>query len=229
MPTYNERANLEAMVQRLLGLRIAGLVLLVIDDNSPDGTGQIADDLAQRSPGVVSVIHRPSKMGLGTAYVAGFRWALEHGAQYIIAIDADFSHPPEIVPIFLEKVQGCDVVVGSRYVEGGSLDRSWGLRRRLLSWGGNFFARSIAGLPVRDVTGGFRCFRREALVGIDFESMKSEGFAFQVELAYLCHRRGFRVVETPIHFMERTRGESKMSWRIVWEAFWRVLELRLRE
>ena len=228
MPTYNEGANLEAMVRCLLSLGIPGLSLLVVDDGSPDGTGDLADRLARESHDFVSVIHRPRKMGLGTAYVTGFRWALDHGAQYVMEMDADFSHPPELLLLFLDKIQEYDVVVGSRFATGGSLDPHWGLSRRLLSWGGNFYARLATGVPVKDLTAGFKCFRREVLASVDLGKVKSEGFAFQVEMAYACHRKGFRVVEVPFHFLERTGGKSKMSPKIILEAFWRVLELRTR-
>ena len=228
IPTYNERANLEAMAQELKGLGIQGLSLLVVDDNSPDGTGVVADRLAQADPEFVTVLHRPGKMGLGTAYVMGFRWALDHGADYIIEMDADFSHPPETLWAFLKEIREYDVVVGSRYIKGGSLDPTWGMARKLLSRSGNLYARLITGLPVMDVTAGFKCFRRQVLAAIDLEHVRSEGFAFQVEMAYACHRKGFRTTEVPIHFVDRTQGHSKMSWKIVWEAFWRVLEMKRR-
>ncbi|MBI2888197.1 MAG: polyprenol monophosphomannose synthase [Chloroflexi bacterium] len=228
MPTYNERANLAAMVRRLKELGIPGLFLLVVDDSSPDGTGELADGLAQDDPAFLLVLHRPRKMGLGTAYVAGFRWALAHDADYVIEMDADFSHPPEVLRLFLEKIRDYDVVVGSRFARGGALDPSWGIGRRLLSWGGNLYARLLTGLPVLDVTAGFKCFRRAVLAAIDLDRVRSEGFAFQVEMAYACHRKGFRVAEVPIRFVDRTQGKSKMSWKIIWEAFWRVVEIRGR-
>ena len=227
MPTYNERANLEAMIKRLQSLAIPNFSVLIIDDNSPDGTGELADRLAAEHD-FVSVMHRPGKMGLGTAYVTGFQRALERGADYVISMDADFSHPPETLPVFIEKAQTYDVVVGSRYAKGGRLDERWGWQRRLLSWGGNTYARTITGVPLRDVTAGFKCFTKRVLLAIDLPKVTSQGFAFQVELSYLCHRKGFTMVEVPIYFQERTEGKSKMSLRIVLEAFWRVLELRTR-
>lgn len=228
MPTYNERANLEEMIQRLQALDIANMSVLVIDDNSPDGTGELADRLAKDNEGFVTVIHRAAKMGLGTAYVTGFQWSLEHGADYIISMDADFSHSPDILPILIEKAQSYDVVVGSRFAKGGRLDERWGLGRRLLSWCGNNYSRVVTGVPLRDVTAGFKCFRKNVLTAVDLPKVKSQGFAFQVELSYLCHKKGFSMVEVPIYFQERTEGKSKMSLRIILEAFWRVLELRTR-
>lgn len=228
MPTYNERDNLPRMISRLQELAIPGLSVLVVDDNSPDGTGRVADDLASQYPDFVAVMHRAGKQGLGTAYVAGFRWALVHGADYIVTMDADFSHPPETLLVFLDKIKEYDVVAGSRRVKGSGLDPHWGLSRRILSEGGALYTRLLTGLSMRDVTAGFRCFRRQVLEGIDLSKVRSEGFAFQIELTYACHRKGFSILEVPIYFQERAGGESKMSWKIVLEAFWRVLEMRTR-
>lgn len=228
VPTYNERENLPVLVSRLRSLGIPGLSLLIADDNSPDGTGQLADELAAADPTFVEVLHRPRKMGLGPAYIHGFQVALERGADYVIQMDADFSHPVEKIPDLLEKVRDYDVVIGSRYVPGSSLDERWGPKRRVLSGGGNAFARVMTGLPCRDVTGGFRCYRRAVLQAIDWSKVKSTGFVFQVETAYMAHRAGARFAEVPIHFTDRTAGASKMSLRIVWEAFWRVWDLRFR-
>lgn len=227
MPTYNERGCLEAMVEALAGLAIPRLTVLVVDDNSPDGTGDLADQLAMQRPGFVSVLHRPGKQGLGTAYKAGFQRALDLGAERVFEMDADFSHPVAAVPQLLEASASCDFVVGSRFTGGASLGGRWGLGRRLLSWGGNGYSRLLTGLPVVDTTAGFSCIRREVLEAIDLPGIKSEGFAFQVELKYLAHRRRFRICEVPIHFAERRDGKSKMSFAIMVEAFWRVLELRL--
>ena len=227
-PTYNERTNVPALVDALRELRIPGLALLVVDDNSPDGTGEVADKLATEHPGFVNVLHRPRKMGLGTAYLDGFRWALAQGASYIIEMDADLSHPPQTLHTFMELIQDYDVVVGSRYAKGSRLDERWGVIRRLLSWGGNVYARTLTGVPIADVTAGFKCFRREVLTSLDLDAVKSAGYAFQVELHYACHRKGFRLIEVPIYFQERTSGKSKMSMKIVLEAFWRVLEMRTR-
>lgn len=228
MPTYNEAENLPEMVLRLLALNIDGLQLLVVDDNSPDGTGKIAEELAARHPGFIEVIHRTGKLGFGTAYVIGFLRALEKGTDFIIQMDADFSHPPETIPLFLAEARQWDVVVGSRYVPGGRVDPHWSWRRRLLSWGGNLYARWVTGVSVRDVTAGFKGFRREVLEALPFQEFRSDGFAFQVETAYACHRKGFKVKEIPILFIDRAYGRSKMSWKIIWEAFWRVWQIRWR-
>ncbi|MBM2826389.1 MAG: putative glycosyltransferase, partial [Dehalococcoidia bacterium] len=226
MPTYNEASNLPMMVQGLLALGLDGLHLLVVDDSSPDGTGEIADDMAAAHPGFMDVIHRSGKQGLGTAYVAGFRWALAAGADYIIEMDADFSHPLEALSRFMEAIQRCDVVVGSRYASGGGVDPRWSWRRKLLSRLGNLYAQWVTGLDVQDVTAGFKCFRREVLERLDLSRVRSNGYAFQVEMAYACHKKGFRVREVPIQFLDRTYGSSKMSLAIVWEALWRVWEIR---
>lgn len=228
MPTYNEAENLPRMVEALFNLGIPGLSIIVVDDNSPDGTGAIADELAARHAGRVSVIHRPGKMGLGTAYVTGFRRALADGADYVVEMDADFSHPPSTLHTFLELINDYDVVVGSRYVPGGRLDERWSFFRRFLSWGGNVYARAITGLRVRDTTAGFKCFRASALAGIDLGRIRSDGYAFQIEMAYACQRLGYRVCEVPIVFLDRAQGKSKMSGRIIREAAWRVWQIRLR-
>jgi dolichol-phosphate mannosyltransferase len=185
---------------------------LVVDDDSPDGTGQVADDLAQRFPGDVEVRHRPGKQGLGRAYLDGFARALEAGAEFVIQMDADFSHPPRTIPVMLEKIGFCDVVVGSRYVEGGELDERWSWWRRFLSWWANdVWARGILGLKTRDITAGFKCWRRNALLGIGLDRVHSDGYAFQVEMAYLSEKLGYRVEEIPIYFEDRRIGKSKMS------------------
>jgi dolichol-phosphate mannosyltransferase len=215
------------MVGELLALGVDGLEILIVDDNSPDGTGKVADELVELYPDRLHVIHRPEKMGLGTAYVEGFRYALEEGADYVVQMDADFSHSPSYIPQFLERMKDYDVVVGSRYVEGGMLDERWGWGRRLLSWWANsIYARLILGLKVRDATAGFKCFSRKALEGIDLENIRSNGYVFQVETAYLCERLGYKVLEMPIYFEERRIGHSKMTMLDKLEAAWRVLELR---
>ncbi len=228
IPTYNERANLETLVERVRALEVLGLRVLIVDDNSPDGTGEVADEVSARQPEFVSVLHRPGKLGMGTAYVAGFRWALEQGADLIATMDADFSHPVEKLPALIDTCREYDVAIGSRFAPGGRLDERWGVARRFLSWGGNAYARLLTGLPLYDLTGGFKCFRRNVLETIDLSSIKSSGFVFQVEVNYACHHHGFRLAEVPIYFAERSRGTSKMSLQIIWEAFWRVLELRTR-
>jgi dolichol-phosphate mannosyltransferase len=228
MPTYNEAENLVQMVAELTTLDLDDLRILVVDDNSPDGTGLMADELADQYPDRVHVIHRRAKMGLGTAYVTGFRYAIEAGADCIVQMDADFSHSPAYIPTMMQKVQGCDVVIGSRYVTEGTVDRRWSPWRRFLSWGGNAYARMVTGLEVHDATGGFRCFRRDALLALDLERIRSEGYAFQIEVAYACQSKGLRIAEVPIYFEDRSVGRSKMSSRIILEAMWRVWQIRWR-
>jgi dolichol-phosphate mannosyltransferase len=223
LPTYNERANLKRMVDALepLGVRV-----LVIDDNSPDGTGELADMLAAERDWL-SVLHRERKEGLGPAYLAGFHEALRGNAEYVLEMDCDFSHDPADVPRLLEACSaGADLALGSRYVAGGGTT-NWGLGRRLVSAGGSLYARLLLGVQTRDLTGGFKCFRREVLEGIDLDSVRSKGYAFQIELTYRALRRGFRVVEVPILFSDRTEGQSKMSRAIFLEAVLRVPALRL--
>lgn len=226
MPTYNEADNLVQMVAELMPLEVDGLEILIIDDNSPDGTGQIAEELTAQYPNKLHVIHRHGKMGLGTAYITGFRYALEEGGDYIIQMDADFSHSPSYLPLFLDKMRECDMVIGSRYIAGGGVDKRWSPWRRFLSWGGNVYARLITGLRVHDTTGGFRCFRRQALLDLDLERIRSEGYAFQIEMAYACQKKGLRLCEMPIYFEDRSMGRSKMSSLIILEAMWRVWQMR---
>jgi dolichol-phosphate mannosyltransferase len=226
MPTYNEADNLVQMVAELMTLQLDGLEILIIDDNSPDGTGQIAEELAAQYTNKLHVIHRHGKMGLGTAYITGFRYALEEGGDYIIQMDADFSHSPSYLPLFLDKIRECDMVIGSRYISGGGVDKRWSPWRRFLSWGGNVYARLITGLRVHDTTGGFRCFRRQALLDLDLERIRSEGYAFQIEMAYACQKKGLRLCEMPIYFEDRSMGQSKMSSLIILEAVWRVWQMR---
>ena len=229
LPTYNEMENLPRMVQAIFALGVPGMEILVVDDNSPDGTGRLADEIAQANPERVRVLHRPGKQGLGRAYVAGFKRALELGADYIIEMDADFSHSPSYLPKMIEKIADYDVVVGSRYVAGGSVDKNWSFNRKLLSWwGSRVYAPVILGLPVHDATGGFKCFRRQALGAIDLDQVRSNGYAFQVEMNYICARKGFRIYELPIHFEDRQQGTSKMDWRISAEAMWRVWQIKFR-
>ena len=222
LPTYNERENLEPML-RALGDK--GVRVLVIDDNSPDGTGEIADGLA-RELDYVDVLHRERKEGLGPAYLAGFRRALADGADLVLEMDCDFSHSPDDVPRLLAAAEEADLVLGSRYVPGGSIG-NWGLVRRFVSAGGSFYARVLHGSRVRDLTGGFKCYRRQVLETIDLDAIESKGYAFQIETTYRATRAGFRVVEVPIHFVDREEGGSKMSRAIVAEAVWKVPALRL--
>jgi dolichol-phosphate mannosyltransferase len=228
MPTYNEAANLPGIVREILALNLPGLRLLVVDDNSPDGTGRLADDLAAADDRV-AVLHRPSKQGLGTAYVAGFAWALDHGADTVIQMDADFSHSPTYLPIMLDKIKEFDVVVGSRYVAGGKVDEDWPLWRSFLSWwGSRVYAPAILGLHVHDSTAGFKCLRRQVLEQIGLPQVRSNGYIFQVEIACLCEKHGFRILEIPVYFEDRVRGKSKMSVKVNAEAAWRVWQIKWR-
>jgi dolichol-phosphate mannosyltransferase len=223
LPTYNERENLEPML-RALGDK--DVRVLVIDDSSPDGTGELADRLAAELD-YVDVLHRERKEGLGPAYLAGFRRALADGAELVLELDCDFSHDPGDVPRLIAAAEdGADVVLGSRYVEGGAV-RNWGFVRRLVSAGGSLYARVLLGVNVKDLTGGFKCFRRGVLEAIDLDSIQSKGYAFQIETTYRALRAGFRVVEIPITFADREVGGSKMSKAIVAEAIWKVPGLRL--
>jgi dolichol-phosphate mannosyltransferase len=229
LPTYDEAENIEAMVVAAGDVLAAdgdgAYKILVVDDGSPDGTGEIADRLAgERSQ--VEVLHRAEKNGIGPAYLAGFRYALDHGADYVMEMDCDFSHDPADLARLLAAVRsGADLALGSRYVSGGGV-RDWGLMRRLISQGGSTYARLVLGLRLRDLTGGFKCFKREVLETIHFDSVRSHGYAFQVELTYRAVRAGFEVVEVPIVFKDRELGQSKMSWRIAAEAMWLVPRLR---
>jgi dolichol-phosphate mannosyltransferase len=223
LPTYNERENLERMLRALAD---KGVHVLVIDDNSPDGTGALADELAAELD-FVSVLHREQKEGLGPAYLAGFRQALGDGADLVLEMDADFSHDAADVPRLIEAAENADLVLGSRYVDGGAI-ANWGPLRRFVSAGGSFYARVLLGVPVRDLTGGFKCFRREVLETLDLEAIGSRGYAFQIETTYRALRAGFRVVEVPIRFVDRELGGSKMSRTIFAEAIWKVPILRLQ-
>lgn len=229
LPTYNEAQNIEAMTQQLLALPLQNVHVLIIDDASPDGTGRIADALCAQHPDRVAVIHRPGKLGLGTAYVTGFRWALERDADYIVQMDCDFSHSPTYLPRFISKMSEYDVVVGSRYVPGGRLDPRWSGWRYLLSkWANSVWVRFILGTQVRDATAGFKCWNRHALERIPLNGVRSNGYVFQVEMAYLCEKLGMRILEWPIYFEDRRIGKSKMTVPIKIEAAWRVVQIRLR-
>ena len=223
LPTYDERENLAQIVPAILAAS-PDLDVLVVDDNSPDGTGALADELAAREPRL-QVLHRARKEGLGRAYLAGFARALAAGYGRIVEMDADFSHDPAQLPALLEASKSADLVLGSRYVRGGGTS-NWGFGRRLLSKGGSLYARLILGIPVRDLTGGFKCFRRQVLEAIDLPSVSSSGYAFQIELTYRALKRGFTVREVPILFADRRVGRSKMSRRIVAEALWMVWKIR---
>ena len=227
LPTYNERENLEAMIAALGGvLDTTRDVVLVIDDGSPDGTGEIAERLAVEHSWV-SVLHRAEKEGIGPAYIAGFRRALAEGAELVLEMDCDFSHDPKDVPRLIAAADDADLVLGSRYASGGGT-ANWGLVRRIVSRGGSLYAQIILGLRVRDLTGGFKCFRRAALEAIDLGALSAHGYAFQIETTYRICRAGLRVQEVPITFVERRAGSSKMTSAIVAEAMWQVPLLRLR-
>jgi dolichol-phosphate mannosyltransferase len=237
IPTYNEADNLPMMAAALFALPFPRLQLLIVDDNSPDGTGRVADDLAaQVNPSApvdrprLVVIHRAGKGGLGTAYVAGMRRALDDGADYVLQMDADFSHSPRYISQMLGVMlaTGTDVVVGSRYVPGGTLDEGWGPGRRLISWWANLYSRAILGLRIRDMTAGFKLWQREALAGIGLDAIRSNGYSFQVEMAYLCERLGYRMVEIPIHFEDRRIGQSKLDMPVKLESAWRTWQIRWR-
>jgi dolichol-phosphate mannosyltransferase len=224
VPTYNERENLPRLVPAILG-QGEGFEVLVVDDNSPDGTGAVADDLAVADPRV-HVLHRDGKRGLGTAYVTGFKWALEHGFDYVFEMDADFSHDPDDLPRLLEAARRGDCAVGSRWVPGGGTE-NWSLLRTAISRGGSLYAKLILGVPINDLTSGFKCFAAYVLRHLDLDSIHSNGYAFQVEVNYRCHRSGFQIVEVPIKFVDRRVGKSKMSSWIVVEAMGVVWRLRL--
>lgn len=224
IPTYNERENLPHLLPQVLE-QDARIDILVIDDDSPDGTGEVADELAAGDDRI-HVIHRAGKLGLGTAYLAGFRWGIERAYDFLFEMDADFSHDPAHLPHFLSAVREYDLVLGSRYLEGRVTVVNWPIGRLLLSFFANVYARIVTGLPVADATGGFRCYRRKVLADINLDRVESEGYAFQIEMSMRAWKRGFRIAEIPIVFVDRTSGESKMSKRIVWEAIWKVWKLR---
>lgn len=222
LPTYNEADNLSPMVAAIMAHE---LDVLVVDDASPDGTGVLADELRERYGARLDVLHRPGKHGLGTAYVDGFKRALAAGYDYIFEMDCDFSHDPAYLPAFLSRIEDADVVLGSRYIRGGGTS-NWNLLRRFISRSGSFYSQLLLGLPYHDLTGGFKCFRRQVLEAIDLESVRSNGYAFQIELTYRAHNLGFNIVELPIVFQERRVGSSKMTQDIVLEAMIRVWQFR---
>ncbi len=227
IPTYNEAQNLPNITSALFNLGLEGLDILVVDDASPDGTGQVADRLSLDHPGRLHVMHRPSKLGLGTAYIQAFKWAFERSYTNVIHMDADFSHPPEFVPQMLSLIHDYDVVVGSRYVTGGKLDARWAWYRRLLSWWANsVWVRLILGTKTRDATAGFKCWKASALRRINLDMIRSTGYIFTVEMCYLAEKLGLRIKEIPIYFEERRIGESKMDSGVKIEAALRVIQLR---
>ncbi|HMA40093.1 MAG TPA: polyprenol monophosphomannose synthase [Gemmatimonadales bacterium] len=226
IPTYNEALNLPNIVPQVLA-QDPRLEVLVVDDGSPDGTGRIADRLAQENPRV-HALHRESKLGLGTAYIAGFRWALERGYDYVFEMDADFSHDPAHLPAFLKAVASADLVLGSRYLGGKVTVVNWPMGRLMLSYFANVYARWVTGLRIWDLTGGFKCFRSRVLQAIDLSRVRSNGYAFQIEMSVRAWRKGFKLAEVPIVFVDRTEGQSKMNRKIVREAIWMVPRLRLQ-
>jgi dolichol-phosphate mannosyltransferase len=224
IPTYNERENIERIVPRVLG-QDPSINVLIVDDNSPDGTGQIADNMAEKDDRIF-VIHRQNKSGLGTAYITGFKFALQNDYDLVFEMDCDFSHDPKYIPHFLEAIQDVDLVLGSRYISGVNVI-NWPMSRLLLSYYANVYSRIVTGLPVRDATGGFKCFRREVLEAIDLDEVKSNGYSFQIEMSFRAWKKGFKIKEIPIVFEDRKEGQSKMSKKIVREAVWMVWRLRL--
>ena len=226
VPTYNEAGNLRELADRIFALDLPNLKLLIVDDGSTDGTEDIVVELIQIYKGNVEVIQRGRKLGLGTAYIAGFSRVLAEGADYVFQMDADLSHAPEYLPEFLNQLGDADVVVGSRYVKDGGVDKTWNWFRRLVSSGGNLGIRTIAGLRVKDATSGFKVFKASVLRSLNLDQFECKGFAFQAEVAYVCQRMGFQMTEHPIIFTDRSRGRSKMSMSIVIEAVWRLLLLR---
>lgn len=226
VPTYNERANLEELVEKV-SAAVPDLHLLIVDDNSPDGTGELADELSRRHPDRIFVLHRTNKEGLGRAYVDGFKEALKGDYDYIVQMDADLSHDPIHLPKFFEQIQTHDLVVGSRYLQGISVV-NWDLKRLILSKTATNFVRFVTRMPFTDATSGFKCWRREALESIGFQDVFSIGYVFLVEMKYKAYRQGLRVAEVPIIFVERKSGNSKLDWRVVREAIWGVLKLRFR-
>jgi dolichol-phosphate mannosyltransferase len=226
IPTYNERENIEEMLTRLLALPY-GLEVLIVDDHSPDGTADLVRQWMARDRRV-HLLERPGKMGLGSAYRDGFRYALEHGAEYVFEMDADFSHDPDSIGDFLKHAEEADLVLGSRYLHGVTVV-NWPLSRLVLSYTANLYTRLVTGLPVNDATGGFKCFRRRALEAIRLDRVRSDGYSFQIEMSFKCWKKGFRIKEIPIVFVDRRAGVSKMNRRIVWEAAWMVWRLRFSD
>jgi dolichol-phosphate mannosyltransferase len=229
VPTYNEAENLPKIVEQLLALPVPGIEVLVVDDNSPDGTGKMADDLATSTGGKVSVLHRAGKQGLGTAYIEGFKIALANGADSVLQMDADFSHDPKYIPQMVDALKDCDAVIGSRYTKGGKLDEQWSVGRKLLSWWANaIWVRGVLRTPVSDNTGGFRAWRRETLIGMNLNRIRSNGYIFQVEITYIALRLGYKFCEIPIYFADRKYGKSKMGLKIQIEAALRVFQVWAR-
>ena len=225
IPTYNELENIQRLIPELMALDPA-ICVLVVDDNSPDGTGKLVDDMARENDRI-SVLHRPAKLGLGSAYVAGFKCAVQQDVDCVFEMDADFSHDPAMVPDFLEQIKSCDVVIGSRYINGINVV-NWPMSRLLLSYFANFYTRLVTGMTIRDATSGYKCFRREVLESINLDDVRSDGYAFQIEMNFRCWRKGYRVQEIPIIFVDRRSGTSKLSQGVINEAVWIVWWLRIQ-
>jgi len=225
LPTYNEKENIRKIVSLILGLN-KKINILIVDDGSPDGTGRIAEKLAKKHHQEVFVLHRKSKDGLGRAYVAGFKWAIDHNYEVIIQMDADLSHDPKYLGIMLSKIKENDLVIGSRYIKGGGT-LGWGTKRKLLSRSGSLYAKIILGLPLNDLTGGFKCWRASLLKKINPDSITSNGYSFQIEMNYRAYKHGAKIKEMPIIFVDRALGKSKMNQNIIWEAMWKVWKLKL--
>jgi len=227
IPTYNERNNIAKLLSQIFSLGIEELNVLVVDDNSPDGTGQLVEQLKRSNP-KLDILHRQEKAGLGPAYVAGFKEAIVRGADYIFEMDADLSHNSKYIPEFLEAIKDHDLVLGSRYIKGGGTE-NWNWLRKLVSQAGNIYARLILGLPFKDITGGFKCYHREVLEKIGLGDLSSVGYNFQIETTYKVYKLGFKIVEIPIIFTERAEGKSKFNFKIIRESFWQVLKLRFKK
>ena len=227
IPTYNERDNIKKIISEVFGLGIDDLKILVVDDNSPDGTGDLIEDLKKNNPRI-ETIHRSQKMGLGPAYVAGFKKALAMGADYIFEMDADFSHQPKYLLDFVRCLGSADLIIGSRYIAHGGIE-NWNWIRRAVSYFGNFYARVILNMPTRDLTGGFKCYSRKVLESVDLDGLSSSGYVFQIETTYRVYQKGFTIKEIPIIFSERRIGKSKFNIHIIWESFFKVLWLRLKK
>ena len=225
VPTYNERENISRLLPELMALG-PDVRVLVVDDNSPDGTGKLADELAAEYDRI-SVLHRPGKLGLGSAYVAGFKYAIQQDVDCVFEMDADFSHDPAMIPRFIEEIASCDVVIGSRYISGINVV-NWPMSRLLLSYFANIYTRVVTGMSIRDTTSGYKCFRREVLENIDLDNVRSDGYAFQIEMNFRCWRKGYRIREIPIIFVDRRSGTSKLSRGVINEAIWIVWWLRLQ-
>ena len=225
IPTYNELDNIQRLIPALMALNPA-ICVLVVDDNSPDGTGKLVDDMARENDRI-SVLHRPAKLGLGSAYVAGFKYAVKQDVDCVFEMDADFSHDPAMVPEFIEQIKSCDVVIGSRYISGINVV-NWPMSRLLLSYFANIYTRLVTGMTIRDATSGYKCFRREVLESINLDDVRSDGYAFQIEMNFRCWRKGYRLKEIPIIFVDRRSGTSKLSQGVINEAVWIVWWLRIQ-